>query len=454
MHFWVAVLCLVLAKTGLAVVPGNPDEELRDVSMQIRPALAEAEGMLADGQLDQASACVLKRFPEATRTSVQALMLGNVLFHLDPKLSYALHKRAAAELPTYAHAQLEWALEQHRAGEYAGAATAYQIYVKEKPDHAPPLGLLAECLIRQGKIQEACAAWSRSEAARVGTITEFESMVCEMHFHQYPERDRAELLRKVKGGDVAAAEKLMLLDLSFPRDWWNTGPHTEYLTKDLAVCRKLRSKDARHLSEVLVTAECVLAAENKAELTRILKRSGYLIDDRGTLPANEQALCTLLQTAISAEVVTEEDAKAKWGQILRERAKTAKTAAAYNLAAHFYLGTDQLPEIDRLGWVTTGDERFAASYLLGLLGLLAKGTLTAHDPELRKASEQFPESATIAGIVVHLCQKSNQPRREPLIRAIKAEFSHFSPQNPSFPRAGAAALRKYFSLLREEIKPR
>jgi predicted RNA polymerase sigma factor len=76
---------------------------------------------------------------------------------------------------------LEWAMEQHRAGEHAGALAAYDAYSKQHRQYAPVHGLAADCLIRLGRTREAASRWKESENATEGTLVKLESLVCEIY---------------------------------------------------------------------------------------------------------------------------------------------------------------------------------------------------------------------------------------------------------------------------------
>ena len=226
----------------------------------ITPALQAAEKLVVEGRLDEANQKLLAVFPAESRSAAQALTLGNALFTQAPKLSYELHKHAVKELPDEPNVILEWAMEQHRVGEYAGAAESYQQFAKANPRYAPVHGLLAECLLRSGKTREAVDAWQRSEEATQGTIEQFESLVCEVNGHKYPDRERVALREKARQGDLDAAEKLIALDGAFERDWWNKEPRRNYLELDLKLLGDAKFDDAERLREIVCAGECDCAS--------------------------------------------------------------------------------------------------------------------------------------------------------------------------------------------------
>src|SRR6185295_11741135 len=170
-----SMLCLLPAPAALA--QDDIRESMRGAMKKVEPVLKTAGELSLIGNVDEALQRILDTFPEKTRTPAQSLVLGNILYKEEPKLAYTLHKAAATAVPNEPHAQLEWAMEQHRAKEYAGALASYDTYLKAMPDHAPVWGVAAECLIRLGKTKEAVEYWMHSEMVQSGSIEDFETFV-------------------------------------------------------------------------------------------------------------------------------------------------------------------------------------------------------------------------------------------------------------------------------------
>ena len=447
-----ALLSIALSASALGALADPPDirAQLTEASSKISESVEKASDLLRDGKPDQATAALLGVFPESTRTPVQALVLANVLFQQEPRLSYTLHKFAAAQLPDHPNAQLEWAIEQHRAKEYDGAIFSYAKYSKAQPDHAVALGLAAECLIRTGKVREASDTWQKSEKATGGTLEDLESLVCEVHSGATPDRERALLMPKAAAGDIEAAEKLILLDCDWRRDWWNSGPHGEYLRHDLDLVVTAPIPASPRREALLAAGECWLARSRDADdSAEILKRRGFIVDPKATLPESGPVLSSVLAAALEGDAISRNDARAKLGDRILDQARKSKDAAAFNAAAHLYLGTPQLTDVDKLGWEATGDARFAVSYIVGKLASDEK--LSLADPDLVKAIQQFPESAELAHVALVLAKREGKPLQPYLIAAIKAEYTHFSAGGPLTPRPSARPLRSYFGLLADEL---
>jgi hypothetical protein len=434
--------CAFWLAAGL--VRADIESQMQQEAAALHPVLQDAGQLLVAGQVDQADQKILDTFPEKSRTAMQALLLGNVLFKQDPVISYALHKRAAKELGDEPLVQLEWGMEQHRAGEYAGAAESYRKFLKAQPTFGPVHGLLAECLIRTGKTREAADEWTRSEQGG-GSLEQFESWDCDVHTHDRPDHDRQGFYQSAKAGDAAAAENLIALDSNSPIDWWNAGPKDSYLASDLAMLKATKLKDESRRAEIECAAKCAqMQASESGDVAATLRRSGFLLDEKVTLPRNGKLLSAMVSAALDRQALTADEARAKWGERILAQAKASRDAATFNAAAHLYLGTEKLPEIDQLGWDATGDERFAASLLVGLVG---KGNLKLDDPRLVRAAKQFPENSEIARLVVLLTRQAGKPLEPALVNGIKAEYSHFSVGSPLLSRPSAATLRAYFAEL-------
>lgn len=415
------------------------------------PVLEKAETLTLEGRPDEANTLLLQTFPQETRTPIQSLILGNVLFKQDPKGAYELHRSAAAEMPDYANALLEWALDQHRAKEYEGAAQTFAAYSKLMPEYGPAYGLAAECRIRLGDTQGALDLWNQSEEAGNGTLVDFESLVCDVNGPANPEPKRAALLKQVEQGDARAAESLLILDSVWEFDWWNTLPNLSRLKHDFAVIKQKFAQPDAALKAAMCVAECKIESgkdeDSPADVAPILKKYGFLLDEAGTLPESGEALSQLIGTALESGAITHEEARARFGQKILDAAMKSNDVEMFDAAAHLYLGTEVLADIDQKAWDATHDARFAASLLTGLM---SKDKLTIDDPLMAKAVKEFPEDACIAGLVLVLAQEANKPLEPYLVSAIKAEYTHLSALVNGYAdaqRISARALRLYFGEL-------
>ena len=431
--------CLIL----LAAVVSAQDvqREMNRAYEILKPAVEKGEKLIEAGKLDEANQALLDFFPQATRTPAQALLLGNLMFGNSPKVSYALHKFAAEKLPDSPDAQLEWAMQQHRAGEYAGAAVAYAKYSAAVPDYAPAWGLAADCLIRLGKVREAIAAWESSEKAKDGTLERFESMVCEVYTKDSPLQRRQALRAAMTKGDLDAAAQLIALDCSFPRDWWNNGPSKPYLESDLAALRAAKFPVGRRIDAIFCAADVGLAKEDDAEgLDALLRRRGFILDADHSLPDDAAIAAFLIDRAFALDLLKGPTRKAVAGKVL---ATARKTGDRLLWNAALGLTEDDQESLEKEGWEATKDARFAAAYLL----ILERNKrLKGDNPILADALKEHPESALLNRLALVTAGRENRTTQELLVRAIQAEYRRFSVSGLN-PRPRAATLRIYFKQL-------
>jgi tetratricopeptide (TPR) repeat protein len=450
------VVLLALVSLAAIVVIAADDDGGSDFDAQVRkaagaiePALRASEKKMTVGDFDGANASLLAAFPEEGRTAAQAFLLGNALFETDRKLSYGLHKFAAGAAPGNPNVIWEWAIEQHRTGEYAAALESYKAFSKTRPRSASPYALEADCLLRLNRIDEAVQAWRESEAAANGSIEQMENLVCAVHREPAPFARRAELLSKATSKrDAHAAAELIALDCDFPRDWWNAGPHKAFLDRDLKAVNdvlRLPVDDVRARA-IACAADCALVDHTDAAAVRaILSKHRLLSDADHTIPNHGGLMGVIAIAVIQSKAIDEGTLRNEIGPKVLEIARRTKDGRLWNVAAYLAPLNDQ--PLEREGWKVTGDPRFAA----GLLYLKARaGELKSDDAELAAALKQFPEDGRIQRIAFETAKAENKLTRDRLVAAAEAEFHHFS----SFVapatvvnRPRSDYLRQYFALL-------
>ena len=440
---------LFASALGVSVARADLAAEVGQASAKIRAVGENAESLAVAGDYERADDVFLALFPAATRTPAQSLVLGNVFYPQAPKLSYALHKAAAAALPADADAQYEWALEQHRAGEWAGALASYQVYTKTHSNFAPAYGLMADCLIRLQRPDEALAAWRKSESASGGSIDAFESLVCEVHTPVPADTKRRAWIAKVNAGDLDAAESLVALDVNFARDWWSTSIQSEYLKADVERIHKQGFKDADRVKAIDCVAELAAAGDDDAAaVQKVLQKYGYVTDNGATLPTDGGLASFVISRATQSRALKKGQPKTVLIDHALASARQSNDAEMFNVAANLALGSDRLAEIDRDAWKATGDARFIGSLLAGKM---QRGALTAGDADLADAIAKASDNAYVAAIAISVAAEAKQPMREPLIRGIAAEYARFSAGGLAG-MPSAATLRSYFASLAKEPK--
>lgn len=276
----------------------------------------------------------------------------------------------------------------------------------------------------------------------------FESLVCEVNGGFSPDAKRAGLLKAASAGDERAAEALLLLDSAWRVDWWNEGISSERLAADVSMVRRRYATPSVNLRAALAVAEVRSAPEMEAKDRRaVLAARNVLFDPGATLPTSGLALSQLFEIAETCD--SGDDLRQQFGDRVLAIARQNKDAEAYNVAAHLFLNTPKLADVDKEGWDATGDARFAASYLSGIA---AAAKLTLNHPLLVRARQQYPEQTDIAGLCVALSAEQGKVSEQLLVQAIKAEYTKFSSRRPGvdLPRASAWILSSYFHMLNEQ----
>ena len=448
-------VALLLAAAFAPRARADFDADLAAAGRAIEAAMPAAARRMAAGEVKAANAGLLAAVPEKGRTPAASFLLGNVLFEVDRDLSYQLHKAAALGAPDRPEAGWEWALEQHRAGEYAGALASYQAFSQTRPGSASPHALAADCLLRLGRLDEAKAEWLKSEAAPDGSIEQMENLVCAVHRDPVPYQKRADLLHKaVDQKDADAAADLIALDCDFPFDWWNGGPNEDFLNHDLPAVTAalgLAADDLRARS-IAAAAACATAdQESPAAVRAILDKQKLLIDPGHTLPVHGGLLSVVRRAGVDSGAVDAATLRDVLAPKLRAMALKGSDVelwnAAFASAAFASAGTGAATvDFARAGWKATADPRFAAVTLA--LKASADG-LTPDDPELAAAVEQFPESGAVQRMRFNAAGKLTGPI---LAAAARAEFSHFTSSAGSVAgvdRPRSDFLRAYFKMLIE-----
>lgn len=398
-------------------------------SKALREVMPVCETMMVSGDVDGANNKLLAVFPDSNRTPAQSFLLGNLLFEIDRKKSYLLHQSCAKAEQKNSAVLFEWAMEQHRAGEYANALESYRKFSKAKPEDASSYALQADCLLHLNQIDEAVESWRKSEETPDGSVERMEEFVCAVKREPMPHQRRADLLSKaIKNQDTNAACDLIALDCDFPRDWWNGGPYKSYLTHDLAALKTaFKLAEENSLYRILAcAADCAMSdKEDLAEIKKIFANHEMRLDDPHSVPSHGGILAVILSAAVESKAIDEPTLHEKIAPLILTAARKGKDARLWNAA--LFAAPEAKPEeqikLQREAWQITGEARFA----VGVLRIKqAGGQLSGNDPDLVAALKQFPESGIVQRVAIELAQKENKVTKQLLADAAKAEFTHFS----------------------------
>lgn len=380
-------------------------------------ALAKGNAAALEGRLDEYIHSLIDFVPEREKSAGDYWYLGNVLYSLDPKRSYSLHRKAYEKAPDDPHAILEWAMEQHRAGECEGALPLYAEYLRLAPAHQEIHALHAECLARTGAYKKAVEAWDKADHRSRHTSIDFAIFAIFGDTSPYVRRN--ELLGKIRAGDLDLYEELILLDLQWATDWWNVSVYEEGLEQDLASARRALKGQPERLRQLETLVAALGEDLSAADLEKTLETSRIILGDNATLPESTLVASELLALVLADDPKARLPFEKRFSNELRRRAKGGDTRALEILAYLAAQGGDdeELRKIDKLGWEQYGLENFAVSYTLGLSSKQTRKTAAA-------ASKQFPDNPVLLMRMVELDRAEGRPvKPAQLAEIIRAEHA-------------------------------
>lgn len=384
-------------------------------------ALEQANAFSLKGESDRANRMLIELAGKESG-GVTAFVIGNMLYRSDPAISFSLHRRALDAYPAEPAANLEMAMELHRKGEYDAAIPLYRRALEGgMPEHFSCL--LAECLIRTGKSDDAVKAWN--EARHGSNHTSIDFAIFEIHGELMPNQRRGDLLARIQAGERDKLTDLILLDLRFDRDWWNAEVFEEGLEHDLTLAKKLLGEKDPCYRQLALYAKLARQEELPAHKARTELTGAKLIVGQGAaLPGDSRLARALCEIALRSEAASAADLLKSLSPELRTRLVKKDRDALHLLcllAAH--AEDPHLAELDRMGWKEWQDPAFAVSYVADLA---QAGKLTSpDDPELLAAMKAMPDDHHLCLLRLRLAGEKS-PTREMLLDAIKAEYHRLS----------------------------
>ncbi len=331
--------------------------ELQRLAVQVEAgALAESEEALLAGDMERANTLVQEAFPSddiATR-----LFVANLLFRRNPAVSFRLHQEVAAEASDIPEVALEWAMELHRAGRCAEAVPHYRVALAERSE-GPLWALLAHCLVSEGQLTEAVDAFRRSSHGR--NHTEIEALFFELFGGPDAWAQRAELLRVAEVDSNRYAD-VVLFDLDFPIDWWNSGPNERALAHDLPRMRE--ALPGNPLGDDLRA----IVQWKTGELSDS-EMSSHATRYRSALPEHLGIAAYMVEALIVGGTMTPSDALQSFSSSLNAAVARGDRAGLRLLGALLTLGgianhEAELDRVDRIGCMQHRVPMFCGSMLL------------------------------------------------------------------------------------------
>jgi hypothetical protein len=232
------------------------------------------------------------------------------------------------------------------------------------------------------------------------------------------------LIAKAKAGDANAWSELIVLDINFDQDWWNTSVFEEGLDIDLKLAaRQLGEKDPRY-QHLATYAKLARQEETKPETIRQTLIDAKLVVGTGaTLPESSHLARALLELVVGAEAETAGNLWAAHAATLHARVEKHDRDALHALCwLAMEADNGEIEPLARLGWKDWKDPEFAVSYLRDLY---KKKNLAQIDPELTAALAMLPEDTDLNHLRLGFAGESGVTQAM-IVAAIKAEYRKLS----------------------------
>jgi hypothetical protein len=430
-----------------AAVQADMSKDINLLREKYAATFDRANRLTYQGYVDSANR-ELRAIADKERSPAARLMVGNLLYALDPEASYALHRDAYAAVPKDPSSTLEWAMERHRRGEIQEALPLYRYYLKRKPKDESVNALVAECFLRMGDLRGAVEAWRKARHSH--NHTGIDLAIFAIHGDPPFWRQRSDLLKRVNAGDLSVAESLIATDIEGRLDWWNAEDDPYLVNADLQTLRDALGDTPRYRQMQCWVRIQKPRHRSEGVLEQELREAKVLLDQT-VLPESSKVASDLIRKAVPAGLLNKESLRRQFGKELRRRAHSElRDVDALDLL--WYLSDDgksgaELDTLDRWGWDQYADARFAASYLSGLR---EKKALRGNNPDLRRAVEQFPDDSRILAFAIDTALQEKKLDQPLLVQTIKAEFRRLS--NGTGGKPDSYTLARLFNLLEKEMK--
>ncbi|MBI5760130.1 MAG: hypothetical protein HZA46_16560 [Planctomycetales bacterium] len=436
---FVFVGLLLLTVVPVTAAEKNLQEQVEQLGAKHEDRIREARQLAGEGRVREAKQVFLD-LAKQQPSPAMSFWAGNELFRMDFERSYELHAEAYAALPDEPFANLEFAMQRHRRGEFAEAIPLYERFLKDR-ERSQMHALLADCLIRMNRIPEAIQHWKQADFRR--SHVGIEKTIHEVYGDLHPFAKRTKLLEKLRGGDKQAAEPLLRQLIFMDFDWWNGRADKAAIQQDLVLIEATLGKESERFRAMACLADVTIASSRDddddvknskkddskvaSKVAAILKDAKFILDD-GAFPTNSIMAAGLVQVALKHKLIEKEQCRARFGDELWRRAQSeAGDQEALHLLCSLSIGKSQeeqkkLEEFDRYGWDRYHDVRFASSLLVLLAG---QERLKTDGEELVRALKEFPDSSLVHQIRLEFTE-TEAITAEMLVEAIKAEFRHLS----------------------------
>lgn len=450
-------------------------------------------------------------FKKTAKSPYEKNVVANTLFTIDPELSYELHRQAYKSTSNELYFILEYAIEEHRRGNYEQATKLYEKFSEFYPNNFRVKVWLADCYMNTGQVEKSIQSWLDANHSK--HHIEMETAIHEIYGEKNLYQKRNFYRNEIKKGDLNFFYDLFYLDLNWEFDWWNHGViDQEFLNADITLANEKLDKKSeiynlieayvkiktpeglngmKYLSDIkselppveetdiisnvynktmaevekeiqeminasIAGEDTSAKSQNKAldqqrYIKNILVTYSFVLDGK-PLPPNGKVASDFLEVCFTNSLLTKSDVFKIRGEEILEKSEELKDVEFLNLYAHMMpVDHPKLLDTDKKGWKEYKDERFAWTYLT--FNFLNR---KLNEEELDQALVDFPNSSRIYLIKTQKAKLDKKQMATYFTELIKKEFRTIDSGiglGASYSRGHSSyPLKLYFELLRKELR--
>lgn len=491
--------------------------QLRKLSADEKKLVAASRAMKTGGH--RYLACIVQNdldtcsanFKKEAKSPYEKNVLANTLFTIDPELSYEFHRQAYKSKSNELYFILEYAIEEHRRGNYEQATELYEKFSEVYPDNFRVKVWLADCYVNTGRVEKSIKSWLEADHAK--HHIEIETAIHEIYGAKNLYTKRNFYRNEIKKGNLNYFYDLFYLDLNWEFDWWNHGIiDQEFLNADISLANEKLAKQSEiynlieayvkiktpegtsnmnYLSDIkserppveetdivsnvynktmaevekeiqnMITASIAeedtsaknqnKALDQQQYIKNILVTYSFVLDGK-PLPPSGKVASDFLEVCFTNSLLTKSDVFSMRGEEILEKSDELKDVEFLNLYAHVMpVDHPKLSDTDKKGWKEYKDERFAWTYLM--FKFLKRNL---NEDELDQAILDFPNSSRIYLIKTQKAKLDKKQMTTYFTELIKKEFRTIDSGiglGASYSRGHSSyPLKLYFELLRKELR--
>jgi hypothetical protein len=437
--FFIFSLCVFFANAQTTL-----ENNLETIQQKNTELTASFEYFFTDCLVNKDCNDCIKELVAKAKDGYQSYLVGGALYQIAPEASYRLHKKAIESKPNELSFNLEYALESHRAGEYATAIKYYERYKKAVPKDYRANVWLSECYLNLDNYSKAIEHWKAANHPKnhVG----IDKAIHIIHGDTDQIQKRSAFLKKIQNKDAKSAYKLIFLDMNWKLDWWNSNIQEYFLNKDMLTIKEafgLESKVYKELDAYKTIKQLSKQASMKDSIQKTFLNAKLLLNNN-KIPNHGKVASDLLQIAFFNDLIVAKQFFEDRGDELLKLADTHQDIELLNIYAYLEATVNGkvAPATDKKGWDEYKSEKFAISYFIGLAD-----KNTYDNPDLAKALQDFPNSSKIHWVKLNCAKIEGKPLKDDLIAVLKKEFKTLG----SDPSKYSYGLKSYFALLEEVL---